>query len=140
METTAIITRTKINEDYHERPIAEDPILMPFLLKIGIDFNNMNSVVSQLNEEDMRVDSLPPEELKQWKKNIRDKLVTKLQRCHSNQLLAKIDKKDKQLESEITEVKQYLSYSDSIDYKYYGKDKPVVYYEQTLQGLYSCYR
>ena len=32
MESTAIVTRTQ-TEDYPKRPINEDPILMPFLLK-----------------------------------------------------------------------------------------------------------
>ena len=83
-------------------------------LRQGIDLTNIDSAANHLTEEDIRIGELEDAELKQWKKNIHDRLVMKLRRTHNNNRLTKLSKRDKALESELAQIKQHLNDTDSI--------------------------
>jgi hypothetical protein len=54
------------------------------------------------------------EEYNQWRMGMHAKLIGKLKRMHDNERLAKLNKRDTGLESELTQIKQHLDSTDSI--------------------------
>jgi hypothetical protein len=113
--TTAIMTKVGgEKEEYHKRPIEEDPILVEWLLKQGIDITNAESVASHITKEDIRVGELANLELQQWKKDQHNKLIMKRRRIHNGNWYSIVSKRDKAMEPELSLIKQHLVNTNSI--------------------------
>lgn len=127
--TTTIITKVGgEKEEYHKRPIEEDPILVEWLLKQGINITNAESFANHVTEKDISVGELANLELQQWKKDQYNKLIMKRRRIHNGNWLSIVNKRDKALQSELCLIKQHLVNTDSI------KEHNKIYVEQIYKA------